>query len=70
MAESENFEDYECDETEEEIVEMLSECKIYAGLTSLDDIIETAKKRLEETIALYGEPPQDKQSKSKDLMYN
>lgn len=46
---------YECElETEEEIVKRLVKVQIYKDCKSFDDILETQRKNLEETMASYG----------------
>ena len=51
MAATDEYKDFECDETEEEIVQELAKLKIYENETTLDGMVDTAKKNLRETLA-------------------
>ena len=51
MAEVDGYEDFECDETEREVVQELAKVKIYENETTLNGIVEAAKKNLNETLA-------------------
>jgi hypothetical protein len=51
MAEFEYYEDFECGEVEEEIVQELLKFGIYGEQTTLDGILEEAEKNLNDTKA-------------------
>lgn len=51
MAATDEYKDFECDETEEEIVQELAKLKIYENETTLDGMVDAAKKNLHETLA-------------------
>ena len=51
MAEFEYYEDFECEEAEEEIVQELLKFGIYGEQTTLDGILEEAEKNLNDTKA-------------------